>query len=87
VRIICVRPPPRPIAAELRAIDRAVGADRKPLRRLLWARGSVWFTLLASAVVFGARRSGQDSLRCDPPGAISYDPLLTWKTLLGRRAG
>ena len=69
-----------PLAAEL-GHDHAVGA--KEQLRYLYARGSVFVTLLASLVVSGLLPFWPDFFALWTNGAIPYDPLLTVTLLIG----
>jgi hypothetical protein len=79
VRALCVQTT-LPLAAEL-GHDHAIGA-RAPLQRL-YARGSVFVTLLAAAVVSGLLAFWPDFFALWTHGLIPYDPLLTMTLLIG----
>jgi O-antigen/teichoic acid export membrane protein len=72
-----------PLAAEL-GHDYAVGLTMQ--LRSLYARGSVFVTLLASLVVAGLLPFWPDFLALWTHGAIPYDPLLTITLLIGTTA-
>ena len=72
-----------PLAAEL-GHDHAVGATDR--LRSLYARGSVFVTVLASAVVSGLLAFWQDFFALWTHGAIPYDPPLTTTLLIGTSA-
>jgi O-antigen/teichoic acid export membrane protein len=69
-----------PLAAEL-GHDYAVGATEQ--LRALYARGSVFVTVLASAVVSGLLPFWPDFFALWTRGAIAYDPLLAKTMLIG----
>jgi O-antigen/teichoic acid export membrane protein len=69
-----------PLAAEL-GHDHAVGA-RERLQHL-YARGSVFVTLLASVVISGLLPFWPDFFALWTHGSIPYDPLLTMTLLIG----
>jgi O-antigen/teichoic acid export membrane protein len=69
-----------PLAAEL-GHDHAVGLKRE--LRHLYARGSVFVTLLASLVVSGLLPFWPDFFALWTRGAIPYDPVLTITLLVG----
>ena len=69
-----------PLAAEL-GHDHAVGA-RERLQNL-YARGSVFVTLLASVVISGLLPFWPDFFALWTHGSIPYDPLLTMTLLIG----
>ena len=72
-----------PLAAEL-GHDHAVGATDR--LRSLYARGSVFVAVLASAVVSGLLAFWQDFFALWTHGAIPYDPPLTTTLLIGTSA-
>ncbi|SDR81023.1 hypothetical protein [Bradyrhizobium canariense] len=82
VRALCVQVT-LPLAAEL-GHDYAIGL--KDLLRSLYARGSVFITLLASAVVSGLLPFWSDFFALWTHGAVRYDPLLTMTLLIGASA-
>jgi O-antigen/teichoic acid export membrane protein len=82
LRTLCVQTT-LPLAAEL-GHDYAVGL-KDQLRRL-YARGSVFVTLLASAVVSGLLPFWPDFFVLWTHGAIPYDSLLTMTLLIGTGA-
>jgi O-antigen/teichoic acid export membrane protein len=69
-----------PLAAEL-GHDHAIG-DKERLQHL-YARGSVFVTLLASIVISGLLPFWPDFFALWTHGAIPYDPLLTMTLLIG----
>jgi O-antigen/teichoic acid export membrane protein len=69
-----------PLAAEL-GHDHAIG-DKARLQHL-YARGSVFVTLLASAVISGLLPFWPDFFALWTHGAIPYDPVLTMTLLIG----
>lgn len=69
-----------PLAAEL-GHDHAVG-DRERLQHL-YARGSVFVTLLASVVISGLLSFWPDFFALWTHGSIPYDPVLTMTLLIG----
>ena len=69
-----------PLAAEL-GHDYAIG-DKERLQHL-YARGSVFVTLLASVVISGLLPFWPDFFALWTHGAIPYDPLLTMTLLIG----
>lgn len=69
-----------PLAAEL-GHDHAVGATQQ--LQVLYARGSVLTTLLASIVVSGLLPFWQDFFMLWTHGTVPYDPLLTATLLIG----
>ena len=79
LRTLCVQTT-LPLAAEL-GHDYAVGL--KEQLRSLYARGSVFVTLLASVVVSGLLPFWQDFFALWTHGAIPYDELLTITLLVG----
>lgn len=82
LRALCVQTA-HPLAAEL-GHDYAVGL--KDRLRSLYARGSVFVTLLASFVVSGLLPFWSDFFALWTHGAIPYDPLLTVTLLVGTSA-
>ena len=82
LRTLCVQAT-LPLAAEL-GHDYAVGL--KEQLRNLYARGSVFVTLLASVVVSGLLPFWQDFFALWTHGAIPYDGLLTITLLIGTAA-
>jgi O-antigen/teichoic acid export membrane protein len=72
-----------PLAAEL-GHDRAVGANDR--LRDLYARGSVFVTVLASVIVSGLLPFWQDFFALWTRDAIPYDPTLALTLLLGTSA-
>jgi O-antigen/teichoic acid export membrane protein len=72
-----------PLAAEL-GRDHAVGANEQ--LRSLYARGSVFVTLLASLMVSGFLPFWPDFFALWTHGVIPYDPLLTVTLLIGTSA-
>lgn len=79
LRALCVQAT-LPLAAEL-GHDHAIGA-KGPLQRL-YARGSVFVTLLAGTVVSGLLAFWPDFFALWTRGAVPYDPLLTITLLIG----
>ncbi len=79
LRALCVQTT-LPLAAEL-GHDHAVGLQEQ--LRNLYARGSVFVTLLASLVVSGLLPFWPDFFALWTRGAIPYDPLLTMTLLVG----
>jgi len=79
VRALCVQTT-LPLAAEL-GHDHAIGG-RAPLQRL-YARGSVFVTVLAAAVVSGLLAFWPDFFALWTHGLIPYDPPLTMTLLIG----
>ena len=69
-----------PLAAEL-GHDHAVGAKER--LQHLYARGSVFVTLLASVVISGLLPFWPDFFALWTHGAIPYDPVLTMTLLIG----
>ncbi|HEV7602225.1 MAG TPA: hypothetical protein VGO49_18460 [Bradyrhizobium sp.] len=82
LRALCVQTT-LPLAAEL-GHDYAVGL--KEQLRNLYARGSVFLTVLASLVVSGLLPFWPDFFALWTRGAIPYDPLLTVTLLIGTSA-
>ena len=82
VRTLCVQTT-LPLAAEL-GHDYAVGS--KEQLRSLYARGSVFVTLLASVVVSGLVPFWPDFFALWTHGAVPYDSLLTMTLLIGTSA-
>jgi O-antigen/teichoic acid export membrane protein len=82
LRTLCVQTT-LPLAAEL-GHDYAVGL--KDQLRSLYARGSVFVTLLASAVVSGLLPFWPDFFALWTHGAVPYDSLLTMTLLIGTGA-
>ncbi len=82
VRMLCVQAM-LPLAAEL-GHDYAVG-DKERLRNL-YARGSVFVTLLASVTVSGLLPFWPDFFALWTHGSVPYDPALTITLLLGAAA-
>jgi O-antigen/teichoic acid export membrane protein len=82
LRALCIQTT-LPLAAEL-GHDYAVGL--KEQLRSLYARGSVFVTLLASLVVSGLLPFWPDFFALWTHGAIPYDPLLTVTLLIGTSA-
>ena len=82
LRTLCVQTT-LPLAAEL-GHDHAVGATDR--LRNLYARGSVFVTLLASAVVSGLLPFWPDFFALWTHGAIPYDPALAITLLIGTGA-
>jgi len=82
LRSVCIQTT-LPLAAEL-GHDYAVGL--KEQLRNLYARGSVFVTLLASLVVSGLLPFWPDFFALWTRGAIPYDPLLTFTLLVGTSA-
>ena len=82
LRTLCVQTT-LPLAAEL-GHDYAVGL--KDQLRSLYARGSVFVTVLASVVVSGLLPFWPDFFALWTRGAIPYDPLLTMTLLIGTSA-
>ena len=82
LRALCVQTT-LPLAAEL-GHDHAVGATER--LRNLYARGSVFVTLLASAVVSGLLPFWQDFFALWTHGAVPYDPALAITLLIGTSA-
>ncbi len=82
VRMLCVQVT-LPLAAEL-GHDYAVGL-KEPLRNL-YARGSVFVTLLASLVVSGLLPFWPDFFALWTHGSVPYNPLLTITLLIGASA-
>ena len=82
LRTLCVQTT-LPLAAEL-GHDYAVGL--KDQLRSLYARGSVFVTLLASVVVSGLLPFWPDFFALWTHGAVPYDPLLTITLLIGTSA-
>jgi O-antigen/teichoic acid export membrane protein len=72
-----------PLAAEL-GHDHAIGATDR--LRSLYARGSVFVAVLASAVVSGLLPFWQDFFALWTHGAIPYDPALAMTLLIGTSA-
>jgi O-antigen/teichoic acid export membrane protein len=82
LRALCIQTT-LPLAAEL-GHDYAVGLlDRL---RILYARGSVFVTLLASVVVSGLLPFWSDFFALWTDGAVPYDPVLTVTLLIGTGA-
>ena len=79
LRALCVQTT-LPLVAEL-GHDHAIGA-REPLQRL-YARSSLFVTLLAAAVVSGLLAFWPDFFTLWTHGLIPYDPLLTITLLIG----
>jgi O-antigen/teichoic acid export membrane protein len=79
VRMLCYQVT-LPLAAEL-GHDHAIGL-KEPLRRL-YARGSVFVTLLASGVVSGLLPFWQDFFALWTHGSVPYDAQLTFTLLIG----
>lgn len=79
LRALCIQTT-LPLAAEL-GHDYAVGL--KEQLRSLYARGSVFVTLLASVVVSGLLPFWPDFFALWTHGAVPYDPLLTITLLIG----
>ena len=79
LRALCVQTT-LPLAAEL-GHDYAVGLKQQ--LRNLYARGSVFVTLLASLVVSGLLPFWPDFFALWTRGAVPYDPLLTVTLLIG----
>ena len=79
LRALCIQAT-LPLAAEL-GHDYAVGL--KEQLRSLYARGSVFVTVLASVVVSGLLPFWPDFFALWTHGAIPYDPLLTVTLLIG----
>ena len=79
VRALCTQVT-LPLAAEL-GHDHAVGAKER--LRLLYARGSVFVTVLASIVISGLLSFWPDFFALWTHGTIPYDPLLTMTLLIG----
>jgi O-antigen/teichoic acid export membrane protein len=79
LRTLCVQTT-LPLAAEL-GHDYAVGL--KDQLRSLYARGSVFVTLLASVVASGLLSFWPDFFALWTRGAVPYDPLLTITLLIG----
>ena len=82
LRSLCVQAT-LPLAAEL-GHDYAVGL--KDRLRHLYARGSVFVTVLASAVVSGLLSFWPDFFALWTHGAVPYDPVLTVTLLIGAGA-
>ncbi|HEU0085181.1 MAG TPA: hypothetical protein VFQ87_20215 [Bradyrhizobium sp.] len=82
LRMLCTQAT-LPLAAEL-GQDHAVGL--KEQLRSLYARGSVFVTLLASLVVSGLLPFWPDFFALWTHGSIPYDPLLTVTLLIGTTA-
>ncbi len=82
LRALCVQTT-LPLAAEL-GHDHAVGL--KDRLRSLYARGSVFVTVLASVVVSGLLPFWPDFFALWTHGAVPYDPSLTITLLLGTSA-
>jgi O-antigen/teichoic acid export membrane protein len=82
LRMLCMQTT-LPLAAEL-GHDYAVGL--KEQLRSLYARGSVFVTLLASLVVSGLLPFWPDFFALWTHGTIPYDPLLTTALLIGTTA-
>jgi O-antigen/teichoic acid export membrane protein len=82
LRALCVQTT-LPLAAEL-GHDYAVGLQEQ--LRNLYARGSVFLTVLASLVVSGLLPFWPDFFALWTHGAIPYDPLLTVTLLIGTSA-
>lgn len=82
IRVLCVQTS-LPLAAEL-GHDHAVG-DRNRLR-VLYARGSVLVTVLASLVVSGLLPFWPDFFALWTRGVIPYEPSLTFVLLMGTAA-
>jgi O-antigen/teichoic acid export membrane protein len=82
LRALCVQAT-LPLAAEL-GHDYAVGL--KDQLRSLYARGSVFITLLASVVVSGLLPFWPDFFALWTHGAVPYDSLLTMTLLIGTSA-
>jgi O-antigen/teichoic acid export membrane protein len=82
LRALCVQTT-LPLAAEL-GHDYALGL--KDQLRSLYARGSVFVTVLASVVVSGLLPFWQDFFGLWTHGAIPYDPLLAITLLIGTSA-
>jgi O-antigen/teichoic acid export membrane protein len=82
LRALCIQVT-LPLAAEL-GHDHAVGLKQE--LQSLYARGSVFVTLLASLVVSGLLPFWPDFFALWTHGAIPYDPLLTITLLLGTSA-
>jgi O-antigen/teichoic acid export membrane protein len=82
LRVLCTQAS-LPLAAEL-GHDYAVGLTEQ--LRSLYARGSVFVTLLASFVVAGLLPFWPDFLALWTHGTIPYDPLLTVTLLIGTTA-
>jgi O-antigen/teichoic acid export membrane protein len=82
LRALCVQAT-LPLAAEL-GHDYAVGL--KEQLRSLYARGSLFVTLLASVAVSGLLPFWPDFFALWTRGAIPYDPLLTVTLLIGTSA-
>jgi O-antigen/teichoic acid export membrane protein len=83
LRTLCVQAT-LPLAAEL-GHDYATGL-KEPLRNL-YARGSVFVTVLASVVVSGLLPFWQDFFALWTHGAVPYDPLLAITLMLGTSVG
>ncbi|MFC7702429.1 hypothetical protein ACFQX9_37885 [Bradyrhizobium sp. GCM10028915] len=82
VRMLCLQVT-LPLAAEL-GHDYAVG-EKERLRRL-YAQGSAFVSLLASAIVAGLLAFGPDFFMLWTRGGVPYDPALTIVLLLGASA-
>jgi O-antigen/teichoic acid export membrane protein len=82
LRAVCVQTT-LPLAAEL-GHDNAVGATDR--LRHLYARGSVFVAVLASAVVSGLLPFWQDFFALWTHGTIPYDPALAMTLLIGTSA-
>jgi len=82
LRALCVQTT-LPLAAEL-GHDHAVGATDR--LRNLYARGSMFVAVLASAVVSGLLPFWQDFFALWTHGAIPYDPALAMTLLIGTSA-
>jgi len=79
LRALCVQAT-LPLAAEL-GHDYAIGLKER--LQSLYARGSVFVTLLASAVVSGLLAFWSDFFALWTHGTVSYDPLLAVTLLIG----
>jgi O-antigen/teichoic acid export membrane protein len=82
LRALCVQTT-LPLASEL-GHDYAVGLQDQ--LRSLYARGSIFVTLLASIVVSGLLAFWPDFFTLWTHGAVTYDPLLTVTLLIGTSA-
>ncbi len=82
LRMLCIQTT-LPLAAEL-GHDYAVGLQER--LRSLYARGSVFVTLLASIVVSGLLAFWPDFFALWTRGAVPYDPVLTITLLIGTGA-
>ena len=82
LRMLCIQAT-LPLAAEL-GHDYAVGLQER--LRSLYARGSVFVTLLASVVVSGLLPFWPDFFALWTRGAVPYDPVLTITLLIGTGA-